>query len=478
MQFPLAIWGKAVYNPVYYNSKEVFPLESNEVFASMDLSPLYGQVRDVYHIEESYFRNLNVKRGLRNFDGTAVIAGITKIGSVQGYGMEDGIRIPIPGKLYYRGISVEDIVETHQKNNTFGFEEVSYLLLMGQLPNAEQLSLYESILAKVRPLPRGFFEDIIFRCPSPDIMNMLGRSVLSLYAYDENPDDTRPENMLRKYIEHIARFPSIVANAYMVRRHMYDGKSMYIHNPKEQLTLSENFLRLVRKDKSYTDDEAKLLDLLLILHAEHGGGNNSAFVCRALSSSGTDTYSAIAGAVGSLKGPLHGGANRKVTEMFQEIRANVRDVEDSDEVRAYLTKILNKEAWDHGGKIYGLGHAVYTLSDPRAMLLKKFARQMAESKGRMEDFRLLEQIEEQGIDLIMSTKKHEMPMCANVDLYSGLVYSMLGIPDVLYTPLFACARIAGWCAHRMEEVLTGKKLIRPGYQAAIRPRAYVPIDQR
>ncbi len=453
-------------------------MESVDVFSTMDLSPLYGQVREEYRIEESYFRNQNVKRGLRNFDGTAVIAGITKIGSVQGYVIQDGMRNPIPGKLYYRGISVEDIVESHRKNNTFGFEEVSYLLLMGRLPNAEELGLFENILAKVRPLPKGFFEDIIFRNPSPDIMNMLARSVLCLYAYDDHPDETSPENMLRQSIELIARFPSIVANAYMVRRHMYDGKSMYIHNPKEQLTLSENFLRLVRKDKSYADDEAKLLDLLLILHAEHGGGNNSAFVCRALSSSGTDTYSAIAGAVGSLKGPLHGGANKKVTEMFQEIREHVRDVEDNEEVRAYLKKILNKEAWDRSGKIYGLGHAVYTISDPRAVLLKKFARQMAEQKGRTEDFRLLEQIEEQGIDLIMTTKHHDMPMCANVDLYSGLVYSMLGIPEVLYTPLFACARIAGWCAHRIEEVLTGKRLIRPGYQAAIRPREYTPIEKR
>ena len=453
-------------------------MESNEVFATMDLSPLYAQVQDEYQIEDRYFRNVNLKRGLRNSDGTAVIAGITKIGSVQGYVIQDGVRNPIPGKLYYRGISVEDIVEAHRKDNTFGFEEVSYLLLMGKLPNASELSLFESILAKVRPLPRGFFEDMILRNTSPDIMNMLGRSVLALYAYDENPDETSPENMLRQSMELIARFPSIVANAYMARRHMFDGKSMYIHNPKEALTLSENFLRLVRKDKSYTDEEAKLLDLLLILHAEHGGGNNSAFVCRALSSSGTDTYSAIAGAVGSLKGPLHGGANRKVTEMFKDIQEHIRDVEDDEEVRTYLRKILDKDAGDHSGKIYGLGHAVYTLSDPRAVLLRKFAGEMAQQKGRTEDFRLLEQIETQGIDLIMNEKKHDMPMCANVDLYSGLVYSMLGIPEVLFTPLFACARIAGWCAHRIEEVLTGKRLIRPGYQAAIRPREYVPIDQR
>ncbi len=444
----------------------------------MDLSPLYQQVREEYQIDESYFRNLNVKRGLRNFDGTAVIAGITKIGSVQGYIMQDGARNPIPGKLYYRGITVEDIVDAHRKSNTFGYEEVSYLLLMGRLPDAQQLDLFGSILSKVRPLPRGFFEDMILRSPSPDIMNMLDRSVLALYSYDENPDDTSPENRLRQSIELIARFPSIVANAYMVRRHIYDGKSMYIHNPKEQLTLSENFLRLVRKDKSYTDEEAKLLDLLLILHAEHGGGNNSAFVCRALSSSGTDTYSAIAGAVGSLKGPLHGGANRKVTEMFNDIRDHVRDPEDNEEVRAYLTKILDGEAGDGSGKIYGLGHAVYTISDPRAVLLKRFAAEMAERKDRQSDFRLLEQVEEQGLDLIAQRKHLSIPMCANVDLYSGLVYSMLGIPEVLYTPLFACARIAGWCAHRIEEALTGKRLVRPGYQAAIRPRPYIPIEER
>ena len=441
-------------------------------------SPLYEKIRAEYAIDRSYFRSENIKLGLRNLDGTGVIVGVTKIGSVQGYVIQDGERIPIPGRLFYRGYAIEDILESHRQKGTFGYEEVAYLLLMGTLPSVEQLAHFHDLLAMYQTLPNGFFEDMILKAPSPDVMNKLSRSVLAMYSYDENPDDTSMENVLRQCIQLIARFPTIVASAYRVKRHYYDGKSLNIHIPKNHLSLAENFLRLVRSDKSYTDEEAKLLDLMLILHAEHGGGNNSAFVCRTLSSSGTDTYSAIAGAVGSLKGPLHGGANKKVMEMFEDIKANVKDYGNDTELRDYLAKLLAGEAGDRSGKIYGLGHAVYTISDPRAQLLKGFAAETAEKQGRLEEFRLLESVERLGIPLIMERKGLQLPMCANVDLYSGLVYSMLGIPAELLTPLFAIASIAGWCAHRMEEVLTCNRLIRPGYKSAVKPRPYVEIGDR
>mgnify|MGYP002624547254 CR=1 FL=1 len=335
-----------------------------------------------------------------------------------------------------------------------------------------------AMLEEARPLPRGFFDDMILKNPSPSVMNGLARSILALYTYDDDPDSRSIENLMSQSVSLIARLPVIVAQTYAVKRHVYDNKSLYIHNPKDGLSLSENFLRMVRKDKHYTPEEAKLLDLMLILHAEHGGGNNSAFVCRALSSSGTDTYAAIAGAVGALKGPLHGGANTKVVEMFRELDAGIRDKTDDDEIRAYLQRILRREAGDGSGKIFGLGHAVYTISDPRAVLIKKYAGGMAETTGRLEEFRFMERVERIGIELLSPKRPDGLPMCANVDLYSGFVYSMLGIPEELYTALFAIARIAGWCAHRMEEVLTGGKIMRPAYRAVMNRSAYIPIDER
>lgn len=452
------------------HDSSLFPLSS-------DLESLYAQMRSEYVITEDQY-NESIKRGLRNADGTGVLVGVTRVGSVHGYMVEDGYRVPIPGKLYYRGIDVVDIVEAHKQQNSFGFEEVAYLLLMGKLPNEAEFSLFDTILSKARPLPQGFFEDMILKAPSQNIMNKLCRSVLALYSYVQNPEDNSMENVLRQSIELIARFPSIVANAYAVKRHVYDGKSLYIHNPKEKLSVAENFLRMVRSDKSYTDEEAKLLDLMLILHAEHGGGNNSAFICRALTSTGTDTFSAIAGAVGSLKGPLHGGANAKVMEMFNEIKENVRDYNDDEEVVSYLNKIMDGAAGDGSRKIYGLGHAVYTISDPRAVLLKKYAASMAEQKGMLAEFRLMESIERLGLPLIAKRKKIALPMCANVDMYSGLVYNMLGIPEDLFTPLFAIARITGWCAHRLEELITCNRIMRPGYRAAVKPRPYIPMNER
>jgi citrate synthase len=419
-----------------------------------------------------------VHRGLRNDDGTGVLIGATRIGSVRGYYMDDGERMPMNGKLLYRGVQMSELAENHWNAGTFGYEEVAYLLLLGKLPNQGQMDLFTAMLSEARPLPQGFFDDMILKNPSPNVMNGLARSILALYTYDDNPDDRSIENLMSQSVSLIARLPVIVAQTYAVKRHIYDGKSLYIHRPKDELSLSENFLRMIRKDKSYTPQEAHLLDLMLIIHAEHGGGNNSAFVCRALSSSGTDTYSAIAGAVGSLKGPLHGGANAKVVEMFHYINSVVTDKEDEEQIRNCLLSILSKEGGDHSGKIYGLGHAVYTMSDPRAVLIKKYARGMAQDQGRLEEFQFMERVERIGIELLMEKKKDGFPLCANVDFYSGLVYSMLGIPEELYTPLFAIARIAGWCAHRMEEVLTGGRIMRPAYRAAMERTAYVPIGER
>lgn len=431
-----------------------------------------------YAIDYSKYSTVNIKRGLRNADSTGVIAGVTKVGSVMGYMVMDGAPIAMPGKLYYRGYDVEEIVDSHAKSGKFGYEEVAYLLLMGELPTPEELEKFDAILSQARYLPDGFTEDMIIKAPSRNIMNKLARGVLALYSYDDNPDDTSIANILRQCIELIGRFPVIVANAYAVKRHYYDGKSLYIHVPRENLSVSENFLRIVRQDKSYTGEEARLLDLMLILHAEHGAGNNSAFSCRVLSSTGTDTYSAIAAAVGSLKGPLHGGAAKAAKDMFLDIKANVSDPADDGALKDYLVKMLDGEAGDRSGKIYGLGHAVYTISDPRAVLLKKYARTMAEEKGLSEDFRILESVERLGIPLIMERKHLTIPICANVDMYSGFVYSMLGIPDDLLTPLFATARIAGWCAHRIEEILTGGRIIRPAYKAGAAKRPYTEIEQR
>ncbi len=438
---------------------------------------LSDEIISHYDIEESYFQNPNVKRGLRNSDGSGVVAGVTRVASVQGYYIEDGVRVPMDGHLYYRGIDVSEIVEAHRTAGTFGYEEVVYLLLLGSLPDEEQLSRFRSELSKARNLPDGFVEDVLIRMPSQSIMNALSRSMLALYTYDPNPDDTSLKNLLLQSLQIIARFPLIAANAYAVKRHYHDGKSLYLHHPKEGLSLSENFLRMLRRDKSFSQTEARLLDLMLILHAEHGGGNNSAFVCRALSSTGTDTYGAIAGAVNSLKGPLHGGANKKVMEMFSDIKKNV-DKTNDDNLSRYLDKILNKEANDHTGIIYGLGHAVYTSSDPRAEIIKKYAVDMAAGTDKMEDFDLMQRIEKMGIEKLTARKNLLIPTCANVDMYSGLVYEMLGIPEDLFTPLFAIARIAGWCAHRIEEIVSGRKLIRPAYRAAISHSAYTPMSER
>ena len=437
---------------------------------------LSQRVEREYYISEKYYRE-DVKRGLRNSDGTGVPVGVTRVGSVLGYMIEDGVRVPVPGQLYYRGIELNEIVEAHRKAGTFGFEEVAFLLLMGFLPSQWELDRFNEIMNLARKLPPGFTEDMIMKNPSRNIMNKLARSVLSLYSYDDNPDDISLDNILLQSVRLVGAFPSIVANAYSVKRHYFGGGSLHIHFPVEGLSTAENFLRMIRPNTKYTEEEAHLLDMMLMVHAEHGGGNNSTFVCRALSSSGTDTYSAIAGAVGSLKGPLHGGANAKVMEQFRTVKANVNPKDDAS-IKDFLYKILNKEAGDKSGKIYGLGHAVYTISDPRAVLLKKYARHMAEIKGYDEDFQLLEKIEELGIPMIQNKTGSDMPMCANVDMYSGLVYTMLGIPEDVFTPLFASARIAGWCANRIEEVLTCHRIMRPAYRAMVKRVHYEPMSAR
>ena len=437
-----------------------------------------SQIRKEYSIDKKMVSDLGVKRGLRNEDGTGVLAGITRIGSVQGYHMEDGMRVPMEGKLYYRGIDVQEIVEANRAAGTYGYEEVAYLLLMGKLPTAQELAQFDDVMSKARVLPEGFNEDVILKTPSLNVMNKLSSCILALYTYDPHPDDLSLENMLRTSMELIGRLPVIAANAYRVRRHKFEGRSLYIHQPKEHLSLAENFLRMVRRDKQYTPAEARLLDTMLMLHAEHGGGNNSTFVCRALSSTGTDTYSAIAGAVSSLKGPLHGGANAKVMEMYRDIKSHVSDAADEAGILDYLNHILDGTANDRSGKIYGLGHAIYTISDPRAVMLREYAREVAVEKGMEEDLALMEQVERLGIPLLMERKNQDIPMCANVDLYAGLIYSMLGIPEELYTPLFATARVTGWCAHRIEEVLTGGRIMRPAYRAAVHHDHYIPMDQR
>ena len=438
---------------------------------------LCGQIAEEYRIDPKYYRSDAVKRGLRNADGSGVMAGVTRIGSVQGYFMRDSEKIPVKGDLFYRGIRLDEITEHHDSNGTFGFEEVAYLLLFGRLPDSATFAEFERILAAARTLPAGFFEDMILKAPSRNVMNKLERSVLALYSYDPDPDSTDIVNVMRQSIELIARFPTIVAHAYAVKRHVFGLDSLYIHNPNPKLSVAEDFLRMLRKDKSFDAEEAKLLDLMLILHAEHGGGNNSTFTCRTLSSSGTDTYSAIAAAVGSLKGPLHGGANAKVCEMMDWIAKEAPDGSDA-QVRAALAKILDREGNDRSGKIYGLGHAIYTISDPRAEAIKRYGRKLAAEKGMEKEFALIESVERIGIPMVMERTGRELPMCANVDLYSGLVYKALSIPGDLFTPLFAIARVAGWCAHRMEELLTGGRIIRPAYRSSMKERPYIPIEDR
>ena len=442
------------------------------------LSTLCEELKKNNYINPEDYNRFEVKRGLRNYDGTGVLAGLTRVCSVEGYYMDDGEKVPKQGRLIYRGINMNDIVENCEKECRFGYEEVVWLLIFGILPTKEQLKWFTELLAECRNLPEDFIEDMIMKAPSPDIMNKAARSVLALYSYDPNPDDISPENVLRQCIQLIAQMPVIMTSAYQVKRRVYDKKSMYFHQNKEELGTAESILRSIRPDKKFTDDEAKLLDICMIIHAEHGGGNNSTFSTRCVTSSGTDTYAAIASGIGSLKGPRHGGANIKVYKMLEDMKVNIADITNEGQVADYITKIMNKEANDHSGLVYGMGHAVYTLSDPRAVILRRYAEKFSKIHGREDEFRMLNLIEELTPELFAKHRGINKKICANVDLYSGLVYDMLGIPQELFTPIFMAARMAGWSAHRIEELTTGGRIIRPAYKNVTIPREYIPMSER
>ena len=452
--------------------------ENRNRIQSDTLTSLCDEFQKNNRIEPEKFERYGVKRGLRNADGSGVMAGLTLICNVHGYVINEAERSPVEGRLIYRGIDIHDLVNGCAGEDRFGFEETAWLLLFGKLPTRPQLERFSNLLSECRELPGYFAEDMIIKAPSPNIMNKLARSVLALYSYDDNPEDLSMENVLRQSIELIAMLPTIMGYAYQVKRRHYDKESMVIHPTLPGLSTAETILRSIRADTVYTKEEARLLDLCLMLHAEHGGGNNSTFAARVLSSSGTDTYSAIAAAIGALKGPRHGGANIKVMQMLDYIKEGVRDWEDDEEIADFLIRLINREAGDRAGLIYGMGHAVYTLSDPRAVILKEAARGLAEKKGLGPDFRLLEAVERLTPGVFARTKENTKAMCANVDLYSGLVYRTLGIREELFTPLFAVARMAGWCAHRIEELLTGGRIIRPAYKAIARPQPYIPMEDR
>lgn len=446
---------------------------------SMDaLSNLCGELDKNNSIKPADYKKYQVKRGLRNSDGTGVMAGLTRICSVEGYYIIDGEKVPKDGKLSYRGYDINDIVKSVVKDDRFGFEEVVWLLLFGELPTEQQLVSLMEVLAECRELPDEFIEDMIMKNPSKDIMNKMARCVMILYSFDENPDDISIPNVLRQSLQLIAQMPTIMNSAYQVKRRSFYNKTMFLHPIKKEHSTAECILYQLRADKQFTREEAKLLDICLMLHADHGGGNNSTFSTRVLTSSGTDTYSAITAGFGSLKGPKHGGANIRVANQMNEIIANVSDPTDKGQIKDYLVKIMNGEAGDGLGLIYGMGHAVYTKSDPRAVILKENARKLAYEKGYEKEFVTLENIELLTPEVFAEVKGVEKTMCANVDLYSGLVYRVLGIPEDLYTPLFATARIAGWCAHRLEELTSNGKIIRPAYKSVSRAREFKDLSNR
>lgn len=428
------------------------------------------------HIAPELYDRYEVKRGLRYKSGRGVLTGLTEIGEVKSYTIDDGEMIPCQGKLYYRGFDIEDIVNGFTADKRFGFEEVLYLLIFGEQPTEGDLDRFRGILAEYRTLPTSFVRDIIMKAPSHDMMNTLARSVLTLYSYDDRADDTSVDNVLRQSLQLIAMFPLLSVYGYQAYNHYQKGHSLYIHTPPANLSTAEVILYTLRPDKKYTELEAKLLDICLVAQAEHGGGNNSTFTTHVVSSSGTDTYSSVAASLGSLKGPKHGGANKKVVQMFDDIKEHVSDWTDEDEVREYLLKILGKEAFDGSGLIYGIGHAVYSLSDPRTTILKKYVGPLAKEKGKEKELALYELVERIAPPLLK--EKRNRPVSANVDFYSGFVYSMLGLPLELYTPIFAIARIAGWSAHRLEELMSTSKIVRPAYKNVASHKEYVPIKNR
>lgn len=445
---------------------------------SPDITRLSALCEASSNINPALYDQYDVKRGLRDISGKGVLAGLTEISEIVSSTKENGEEHPCEGKLFYRGIDVEEIVNGLTRENRFGFEEVAYLLLFGQLPGASELSKFTNILAEYRTLPTGFVRDIIMKAPSQDMMNTLARSVLTMYSYDSSADDTSLPNALRQLLQLIALFPLLSVYGFQTYRHYHDNKSLYIHPPKPELSTAENILQMLRPNKKYTQLEAKILDIALILHAEHGGGNNSTFTTHVVTSTGTDTYSVIAAALGSLKGPRHGGANIKVVQMIEDMKATIKDWKDESSVADYLVKLLNKEAFDRAGLIYGMGHAVYSLSDPRANVFREFVENLSKEKNRSEEFELYSLVERLGPEIIGKQRKIYKGVSANVDFYSGFVYNMLDLPLQLYTPLFAVARIAGWSAHRLEEIINANKIIRPAYKAVSERIAYIPLKER
>lgn len=449
---------------------------------SVFFQELEKSVMESCEIDNTLFEKYDVKRGLRNSDGTGVLVGLTNIGDVVGYKKEDGKVVAVPGKLFYRGIDIEDITLGFQKENRHGFDETVYLLITGHLPSEEELSEFTEHMASLRSLPDHFVKDMILSMKGKDVLNILARSVLGLYILDHRPDDISLNNMIKQSLNIIAKFPTIVAYSYQALRHLYKGKTLSIRHPQLNLSPAENFLYLIKGDrKGYSKLEADLLDLMLVLHAEHGGGNNSTFTMRVTSSSETDIYSAVTSAIGSLKGPLHGGANVRVLEMMENLKAHVKDWTSEEEVEKYLLKILNKKANDFSGKIYGIGHAVYTISDPRAAILKAKARELAVEKGRLEEFELYSLVERITPEVfrVFKGERSTKVVCINIDFYSGFVYSCLEIPKELYTPLFAIARVSGWCAHRIEELtFSAKRIIRPAFKNVYGVRDYTPLVER
>ncbi len=450
-------------------------MNKNE-FASV--GSLCNKLKEYAAVDPALYEKFHVKRGLRKSDGTGVTAGITKICNVHGYLMNEGEVEPIPGELIYRGYDINDLVSNVEKEGRYGFEEVVYLLLFGNLPSENELRQFTDYLAHSRELPDSFAEDMILKAPSRNIMNKMSRSVLALYSYDDNGEDTSLEAEMHKAVNLIAKLPVIMSFAYQVQQRHYYNKSLIIHPTRPEEGTAQTILSLLRRDREYTPEEAHLLDVLLMIHAEHGGGNNSTFTCRVLTSSGTDAYSAYAGAIGSLKGPKHGGANLKVAQMMNDFRTNIINWEDDTEVADYIRKTMKKETNDRSGLIYGMGHAVYTLSDPRAVILKRKAYELARGTDFEKEFMLIDAIERLTPEVFRELKGDGKTICANVDLYSGFVYNMLGIPQDLFTPLFAVARMAGWSAHRMEEMMTGGRIIRPAYKAVARRRDYTNLGER
>ncbi len=428
-------------------------------------------------IDVNLYQEYDVKRGLRESNGKGVLTGLTEISDVNGFHIVNGRKVPVDGELYFQGYDIKELMQGF-KNRRFNFEEITYLLLFGALPTQEQLNEFIDFLARYRELPSKFVRDVVMKAPSENIMNGMQKSVLTLYSYDEEPENTSVSNVLRQSLTLITTMPLIAVYGYHAYQHYHNGKSLVIRYPNPELSTAENILYMLRDDGKYTELEARVLDACLVIHAEHGGGNNSTFTTHVVSSTGTDTYSAVAASLGSLKGPKHGGANLKVQNMFADIKAHVEDWTDEEALRAYLLKIMNREAFDHSGLIYGMGHAIYTLSDPRAVILKDLARRLSVEKGREAEFALYESVEHLASKLLTTGKMLSKPICCNVDFYSGFVYSILGIPEQLYTPIFAIGRISGWCAHRIEELVNEGKIIRPAYKYVGHHRPYVPIEVR